>query len=247
VQRNLSGRGAGLRLAPAVSAGAAGRAQIGFGELSQRHPGERWLTHSRPVDRTQFPAAAARGLRWGTQCLTMRSSRCRFAARLNLGVRPHVTHPDSSKHRSRSHAWRARGRCLHVAPVLRPAHGSPLATRQQPDRSNFGQCTPTLLLLRSRRRLRRPVLWLPSRCPERLRLALRPLNAPGSVAVVAHRGRATTAVVFGAGVGPKQSKQHWVARASCGLTSRSSRRRFGAQTTWQVQLAMCFAPLRSAA
>src|SRR5690606_31505428 len=31
------------------------------------------------------------------------------------------------------------------------------------------------------------------------------------------------------------------------LTVRSSRRRFVTQSTWQVQLAMCFAPLRGAA
>ena len=35
--------------------------------------------------------------------------------------------------------------------------------------------------------------------------------------------------------------------ACCGLTIRSSRRCFVTQSTWQVQLAMCFAPLRSAA
>ena len=32
-----------------------------------------------------------------------------------------------------------------------------------------------------------------------------------------------------------------------GLTSRSSRSRFVAQNTWQVKLAMCFAPLRVSA
>src|SRR5690606_38854283 len=34
---------------------------------------------------------------------------------------------------------------------------------------------------------------------------------------------------------------------SGGLTSRSSRNRFVTQTTWQVNLAMCFAPLRVSA
>ena len=38
------------------------------------------------------------------------------------------------------------------------------------------------------------------------------------------------------------------ASSACGgLTSRSSRSRFVTQTTWQVQLAMCFAPLRVSA
>ena len=32
-----------------------------------------------------------------------------------------------------------------------------------------------------------------------------------------------------------------------GLTMRSSRHRIGAQTTWQVQLAMCFTPRCGAA
>ena len=49
------------------------------------------------------------------------------------------------------------------------------------------------------------------------------------------------------GLGCGSSGASITIRASRRLTSRSSRRRFGAQITWQIKLAMCFTPLRGAA
>ena len=161
---------------------------------------------------------------WGP---TIRSSRCRFAARLNSGVRPCFPHcrwqvPSgfgNLAHPRLLHLTRAMSGIGRHACTLRLRTGATPRKIRHAESASYG---------------RGGSFW-----PRDLTVLA--LLAPGCQAKLSGKTCCTVLRKGWAVAGRAQVP------GSGGLTSRSSRIRFVTQNTWQVKLAMCFASLRCSA
>ena len=164
-----------------------------------------------------------------TSGLTIHSSRRRFAARLNSGVRPCSPHRCSRGFGAMAYHAHSR-RLLSLHRLARAVSG---IGKQFLLHLGFGHTRPSARLDR----------------PSRLRTGGSESSRPREPGLLVFGGsRITWSWPACCTVGVVFRLRGWAAAGraqvpgSGGLTSRSSRCHIGAQTTWQTQLAMCFMP-----